>query len=190
MKYIQKMSTLKQSGTLTWRDFLIRATLVIVSVTIIVIALPRDNGVNFKIEQGRPWRNADFTAPFDFPIYKSDATVKKEQDSILRLYEPYYTYVQGQENKSIRQFTKEYGQGIPDLPADFISIIANRLHQLYTQGIMNTEDYQKLSRDTTAMIRIVHGKNASSMNITKVLSTVKAYEQLFADPMIATTKNS
>ena len=179
------MSTFKQSDTLSWRDFLIRAALVIVSVTIIVIALPRDNGVNFKIEQGRPWRNADFTAPFDFPIYKSDATVKKEQDSILRLYEPYYTYVQGQENKSIRQFTKEYGQGIPDLPADFISIIANRLHQLYTQGIMNTEDYQKLSRDTTAMIRIVHGKNASSMNITKVLSTVKAYEQLFADPVIA-----
>ena len=183
------MSTLKQSGTLTWRDFLIRATLVIVSVTIIVIALPRDNGVNFKIEQGRPWRHADFTAPFDFPIHKSDAVVKAEQDSILRLYEPYYTYTQGVESKAIRQFTKEYGQGIPDLPADFISIIANRLHQLYSQGIMNTEDYLKLSQDTTAMIRVVKGKNAISVSITKVLSTVKAYEQLFADPVIASHKD-
>ena len=85
------MSTLKQSDTLSWRDFLIRAALVIVSVTVIVITLPRDSDVNFKIEQGKPWRYADFTAPFDFPIYKSDAVVKAEQDSILRLYEPYYT---------------------------------------------------------------------------------------------------
>lgn len=179
------MSTLKQSDTLNWRDFMIRAALVIVSVVIIVVALPRDSDVNFKIEQGKPWRHADFTAPFDFPIYKSDAVVKAEQDSILRLYEPYYTYTQELESKYIRQFTKEYGQGIPDLPADFISIIANRLHQLYSQGIMNTDDYQKLSRDTAAMIRVVNGKNAVSVPITKVLSTVKAYEQLFADPAIA-----
>jgi len=179
------MSTLKQSDTLSWRDFLIRAALVIVSVTVIVITLPRDSDVNFKIEQGKPWRYADFTAPFDFPIYKSDAVVKAEQDSILRLYEPYYTYTQDQENKAVRQFTKEYSQGIPDLPSDFISIIANRLHQLYTQGIMNTDEYQKLSRDTSAMIRVVQGKNAVSVPITKVLSTVKAYELLFADPAIA-----
>jgi len=179
------MSTLKQSDTLSWRDFLIRAALVIVSVTVIVITLPRDSDVNFKIEQGKPWRYADFTAPFDFPIYKSDAVVKAEQDSILRLYEPYYTYTQDQENKAVRQFTKEYSQGIPDLPSDFISIIANRLHQLYTQGIMNTDDYQKLSRDTSAMIRVVQGKNAVSVPITKVLSTVKAYELLFSDPAIA-----
>ena len=179
------MSTLKQSDTLSWRDFLIRAALVIVSVTVIVITLPRDSDVNFKIEQGKPWRYADFTAPFDFPIYKSDAVVKAEQDSILRLYEPYYTYTQDQESKAVRQFTKEYSQGIPDLPSDFISIIANRLHQLYTQGIMNTDDYQKLSRDTSAMIRVVQGKNAVSVPITKVLSTVKAYELLFADPAIA-----
>ena len=182
------MSNLKLSAPLSWRDFLIRATLVIVSVAIIVITLPRDNGANFKIEQGKPWRYADFTAPFDFPIYKSDAVVKAERDSILRLYEPYYTYIQEQESKSIRQFTKEYGQGIPNLPADFISIIANRLHQLYAQGIMNTEDYQKLSRDTTTMIRIVRGKNAVSISIQRVLSTVKAYEILFADPAIASHK--
>ena len=179
------MSTFKLSGILSWRDFLIRAALVIVSVTIIVIALPRDNGVNFKIEHGKPWRHADFTAPFDFPIYKSDAVVKAEQDSILRMYEPYYTYVQDQENKAVRQFSKDYSQGIPDVPSDFISIIANRLHRLYAQGIMNTDEYLKLRRDTNTVIRIVHGKNAVSLSIKKVLSPLNAYEQLFSDPVLA-----
>ena len=178
------MSTFKLTETLPWRDFMIRAALVVISVTIIVIALPRDNGVNFKIEQGKPWRHADFTAPFDFPIYKSDALVKAQRDSILRLYEPYYTFNQEQEGKAVRQFSKDYGQGIPDVPADFISIIANRLRRLYGQGIMNVEDYQKLSRDTNNLIRIVHGKNAVSVSITKVLSPMTAYEQLFSDPIL------
>ena len=182
------MSTFKLTEPLTWRDFMIRAALVIVSAAIIVIALPRDNDVNFKIEQGKPWRHADFTAPFDFPIYKSDRVVKAEQDSVLRLYEPYYTLQQDQENKFVRQFSKDYGQGIPDVPADFISIIANRLHSLYGQGIMNVDDYQKLSRDTNTQIRIVHNKSAVSVPITKVLSPMTAYEQLFSDPMLADYK--
>ena len=182
------MSTFKLTEPLTWRDFMIRAALVIVSAAIIVIALPRDNDVNFKIEQGKPWRHADFTAPFDFPIYKSDRVVKAEQDSVLRLYEPYYTLQQDQENKFVRQFSKDYGQGIPDVPADFISIIANRLHSLYGQGIMNVDDYQKLSRDTNTQIRIVHNKSAVSVPITKVLSPMTAYEQLFSDPMLAEYK--
>ena len=182
------MSTFKLTEPLTWRDFMIRAALVIISAAIIVIALPRDNDVNFKIEQGKPWRHADFTAPFDFPIYKSDRVVKAEQDSVLRLYEPYYTLQQDQENKFVRQFSKDYGQGIPDVPADFISIIANRLHSLYEQGIMNVDDYQKLSRDTNTQIRIVHNKSAVSVPITKVLSPMTAYEQLFSDPMLADYK--
>ena len=178
------MSTFKRTNTLPWRDFMIRTALVVISVAIIVIALPRDNGVNLKIEQGKPWRYADFTAPFDFPIYKTDEAVKAERDSILRLYEPYYTYSQERENKAVRQFAKDYSQGIPDMPNDFISIIANRLHRLYSRGIMNTDEYLKLSRDTSAMIRIIHGKTAVSVPINKVLSSVSAYEQLFADPIL------
>ena len=179
------MSTFKLTDTLPWRDFMIRTALVIASVVIIVIALPRDNGVNLKIEQGKPWRYADFTAPFDFPIYKTDEAVRAERDSIQRLYEPYYTYSQERENKAVRQFAKDYSQGIPDMPNDFISIIANRLHRLYSQGIMSTDEYQKLSRDTSTMIRIIHGKTAVSAPINKVLSVVSAYEQLFADPILA-----
>lgn len=179
------MSYFKQTSSLPWRDFLIRTALVIISVVAIVAVLPRDNGVNFKIEKGKPWRYADFTAPFDFPIYKSDEVVQSERDSILKLYEPYYNYIQEQEAKAVRQFLKDYGQGIPDMSADFVSIIANRLRRLYSTGIMSTGDYQALRSDTTNMIRIVNGKNAVSARITSVMSTVSAYEKLFSDPMLA-----
>lgn len=177
------MSTIKATNNITWRDFLIRTALVIVSVTIIVAVLPRDHGVSFTIEKGRPWRYSDVTAPFDFPIYKSDEVINAERDSILRYYEPYYEFHQDQAAKSVRQFTKDYSQGIPDMPGDYISIIANRLNQLYSKGIMDNDDYKSLSRDTTAMLRIIRGKSAASAYVTKLLSTATAYKELLADPL-------
>ena len=177
------MNTIKATNNITWRDFLIRTALVIVSVTVIVAVLPRDNGVSFKIEKGRPWRYADFTAPFDFPVYKSDEVIRAERDSMLRFYEPYYEFHQEQAGMSVRQFTKDYSQGIPEMPGDYISIIANRLNTLYSQGIMDNDDYKKLSRDTTAMLRIVRGKSATSVLVTKLQSTATAYKQLLADPL-------
>ena len=167
---------------ITWRDFLIRAGLIICTVTIIVWAMPRDTRTHFKIEKGRPWVYADLKAPFDFPIYKSEEAVKAERDSLLKEYEPYFNHYKETEDKQIRQFVKDYNQGIPGLPADYISLIANRLRSLYKQGIMSTSDFSMVNSDTTRTIRMVSGKTATSMTVTNVLSTVTAYEQLFSDP--------
>ena len=75
---------------LKWRDILIRTALIITTVAIVVWAMPNDNRSYFHVEQGKPWKYADFTAPYDFPIYKSEAAINEERDSALRQYEPYY----------------------------------------------------------------------------------------------------
>ena len=171
---------------ISWRDLLVKTALVVVSVVIIVWAMPREaSSINFKAEVGKPWRYADLTAPFDFPVYKSEARVQAERDSLLKDFEPYYNLKKDMEVAQVRQFVKDYSDGIPGLSADYISIIANRLHRLYQAGIMQSGEYNMLSVDTTKNIRIVTGKNAVNVLITNVYSTVSAYEQLFADPMLA-----
>ena len=178
------MNSFKQTDNTWWRQLLLKAALVIGSVILIVWAMPRDGNSNYKVEIGKPWRYADFTAPFDFPIYKSEETIKRERDSLIKEFEPYYRYDKDVEGRMVRQFAKDYVNGIPGLPGDYISIIANRLHRLYSQGIMNSTEYNKLSNDTMAVIRVVNGKNAASTSVTKVFSTVGAYEQLFSDPVL------
>ena len=59
-----------------WQNLLIRVLLIVGTISLIVWAMPRDKESNFKIERGKPWRYADFTAPFDFPIYKSAELVQ------------------------------------------------------------------------------------------------------------------
>ena len=179
------MGSFNIKDDLSWRDILIRLGLVIGTVIIIVWLMPRSNEFSFNVEKGRPWIYSDLSAPFDFPIYKSDEVVSKERDSLMKLYEPYYLIDKEVEGREIRQFNKDYSNGIPGLSNDYLSIIANRLRDLYAQGIMNTAEYNDLHQDTTRMIRIIDGKNASSKAITSVNSVISAYEQIFLDEMLA-----
>ena len=171
-----------------WRNLLIKVSLVAATVSLIVWAMPRDSSTNFKIEKGKPWRYSDFTAPFDFPIYKSEELVQKERDSLLKEFEPYYNFDKQVEPAQMKQFRQDYANGIPGVPAQDMEIIIARLHQFYSQGIMNSSEYNELRADTTKIIRIVNGKNATSIASSKIYSTVGAYEQLFLDPRLAEYK--
>ena len=179
------MSSFNIKNDVTWRDFLIRSAFIIVTVVIIVWMMPRSSNISFKIERGKPWTYSDLKAPFDFPIYKSDEVVKAERDSLMQQYEPYYLFNDDVVTKQIRQFVKDYNNGIPGLSKDYISIVANRLRSLYAQGIMNSSEYARLNKDTTRNIRVINGKDAISTAITKVHSVVSAYEQIFLDESLA-----
>ena len=169
----------------TWRNLVMRAVLIIASVGLIVWAMPHDNRSYYHIEKGKPWKYADFTAPFDFPVYKSDEVIKAEKDSLMKGYEPYYQYHEGKETEMVKRFQKDYAEGIPGLGPEYINIISNRLHSLYQQGIMSPAEYSELRADTARMIRVVNGKQANSVSVMEIYSSKTAYEQLFHDEALA-----
>ena len=183
------MSSLNLKDNNRWREFLIYAALVVTTVAITVWAMPHDSSSIYHIEQGRPWKYGELTAPFDFAVMKSDEVIQHERDSALKHYEPYYRYQEDTERKMVKKFTADYADGITGVPDDYISIISNRLHSLYQQGIMESKEYEELRADTTAMISIVSKKQASSVSILEVYSAKKAYEQLFMDEKIAAMRN-
>ncbi len=179
------MSSLNLKENVVLRDIVIRSALVIVTVVIVVWALPHETSSIFHMEQGKPWKYSEFTAPFDFPILKSEAVIKHERDSLMRQYEPYYKRNEDTEAKMVRKFTTDYADGIPGVPTAYMGIISNRLHSLYQQGIMESKEYDELRRDTASMIRVVSKKQASSVSIMEVYSAKTAYEQLFQDEKLS-----
>jgi putative nucleotidyltransferase with HDIG domain len=170
---------------LHWRDILTSSILIITTITIVVWSMPHDNRSYFHVEQGKPWKYADFTAPFDFPIYKSESVIRAERDSALSQYEPYYKYIHATGQQMVQKFRSDYPEGIPDLPASYMTVISNRLQSLYQQGIIDQKDYTELLDDTTTMIRIVNDKQASSVSVMEIYSPKQAYEQLFQDEKLS-----
>lgn len=170
---------------LKWRNFLSRTLLVLITVLLIVWALPRNESKQFRYDIGKPWMYGSFIAKFDFPIYKTDETIKEQEDSLLETYQPYYNYDPSVEKKQVSKFLADYQNGIPGLPHNYVRLIADRLHRLYQAGIMDTPEYNEAYRDSTSQVRLVSGNSAQSISLGCVYSTLSAYEQLFIDEQIA-----
>ena len=178
------------TSSVNWSRLLMYLVRMVVTVSVIVFFLPRNSGPPVRYAIGKPWMYSSLIAKFDFPIYKTEATIKEEQDSIAEAFEPYYNYDPKVEQQQIKRFAEKYKGGIPGLPQGFTATITDRLHRLYQAGIMNAPEYSKIMRDTTSMIRIVNGKKAFSTEITCVYSTMTAYERLFTDPKLAAVRQA
>ena len=179
------MEKFYSSRKLKWRNFLSRTLLVLITVLLIVWALPRNESKQFRYDIGKPWMYGSFIAKFDFPIYKTDEAIKEQEDSLLETYQPYYNYDPAVEKKQVSKFLADYQNGIPGLPHNYVRLIADRLHRLYQAGIMDTPEYNEAYRDSTSQVRLVSGNNAQSISLGCVYSTLSAYEQLFIDEQIA-----
>lgn len=179
------MEKFYSSRKLKWRNFLSRTLLVLITVLLIVWALPRNESKQFRYDIGKPWMYGSFIAKFDFPIYKTDETIKEQEDSLLETYQPYYNYDPAVEKKQVSKFLADYQNGIPGLPHNYVRLIADRLHRLYQAGIMDTPEYNEAYRDSTSQVRLVSGNSAQSISLACVYSTLSAYEQLFIDEQIA-----
>ena len=171
-----------------WRNALSRTLLILISVAIIVWFLPRNSGPQFRYDIGKPWMYGSFITKFDFPIYKTDEAIKAERDSLADQFEPYYAYATEVEKEKVAEFKNDFKNGIPGLSYDYVNTIADRLHRIYQAGIMASPEYSEISKDSTNMVRIVSGKNASSLMINCIYSTIGAYEQLLEDEKLAPQK--
>ena len=172
---------------------MVRAALVVVTTLVIVWFMPRDRRLNFRIETGRPWHYNDLTAMFDFPVYKSDSTIQRERQEALRAYEPYYLLQKDIAATQVRRFMQEFGreqvtgghdQAVAHLNSDYKRIIANRLNDLYSDGIVDTKEPIGLAEDSTRTLRRIDGKDVVSIAGSGIHTAREAYEQILRDPLL------
>ncbi len=64
----------------------------LVSALILILFFPEGGKFKYEYQKGKPWMHEVLVAPFDFPIYKSEADLSAEKDSILKNYAPYFNY--------------------------------------------------------------------------------------------------
>lgn len=167
-----------------------RVSLVVLTVILIVWFLPRGEGRLFHYDEGRPWAYGELIAKFDFPVFKTEEALQAERDSVVNNFQPYYNKDTDIGKREVQKFLNTYKGGLPGIPLQYISIIANKLVGFYERGIMEPQDYATIAKDTMRQLRIVEGKEAISTNIKGVISTIGAYEQLFQDPALEPMKST
>ena len=176
------MSLIGRKEAKYWHNLLMRVWITALTVAIIVWFLPRDSdSKRYNYDVGKPWMYQSFIAQFDFPIYKSEDAIKQEQDSILKELMPYYNYDPTREKKELESFNKDFSSELTGLSHHYRAIIIDRIHRLYSAGIMNTPEYNAIAHDSTNMVKVVDGKSATPIEIGCMYSTMSAYEALLKD---------
>ena len=72
----------------------------VILAAVIVLIFPRyNNAFRYHFEVGKPWGYATLTADFDFPIYKTDDQLAREQKQLLSSFTPCYKYIRDKQRQ-------------------------------------------------------------------------------------------
>ena len=176
------MEHMKKKKRFSRRDILYKSLLFVATVTLIVYFLPRDGKFNYQFDINKPWKYGQLIATFDFPIYKDDAVVNREQDSLLASFQPYYLLDKQVEKDAIAKLKENYHTHLKGiLPSvDYLRYIERTLKEIYGEGIVSTENIQELHKDSTSAIMIIDDKLANSKPTDHIYTVKKAYEYLLS----------
>jgi putative nucleotidyltransferase with HDIG domain len=165
--------------------------IIFITATIILISLfPRGGKFKYEYHKGKPWMHEVLVAPFDFPIYKSEADLNAQKDSLLSRYAPYFNYnpKNGIEQKTrFRQtfvnywnyFTRTYPKLInTDDKFAIEQHVASLLDVVYKKGIAELpEDYGSLTKRTSSIIQ-VRDNVAEESDLDNIFTQKRAYEYI------------
>nr|WP_297163627.1 HDIG domain-containing metalloprotein [uncultured Dysgonomonas sp.] len=155
-------------------------TFFIFAIILIAYFSPRESKVSYNESEGKPWRYGLVTAPFDFPIYKDEAQLEQERDSILKEYIPYYSVDKFRSERAITLFTNDAQAA--ETPAAYIQYVQRKMKEIYQAGLISATDYDKLEDSNLKQLYLINEDNVATIrNVNSFYTSKLAYEKLIND---------
>ena len=162
----------------SYKDILYKSIVYIAAVVLIVSFMPSDGKFNYQFDKGKPWRYGQLVATFDFPIYKDENTVKQEEDSVLKLFQPYYDLDPEVYNQQLMKLQTNDGHLLHVPNAYYLKHIEQTLATVYQRGIISNADADSIARWGVSGIQVVERNMASTRKANEVFTVKEAYEYL------------
>ena len=174
------MRSFKTNQRFSYKNLIYKSLIFIATVSVIVYFLPNEGKFNYQFDINKPWKYGLLQASFDFPIYKNDIQVQKEQDSILADYQPYFQIDKEAEKNVLSKLREDYNKTLRhSLPGtDYVRYIDRTLKALYEDGIIAGNDLKRMEEDSIIAIRLVDKNVATSRFIDQLYTVKEAYEYL------------
>ncbi len=172
----------------------VRIFLFIISIVIVTYLLPKTGKFAYEYQNGTPWKHQALIAPFDFPIYKTQADLNEETNAALRNHRPYFELDTSLVLQIKKQFVKDYQQFIvdnqskyPNLAKNYAqdttyfaliqnSIISN-LEEIYEQGIILLPD-DNADAPPSFELMLIKGPYVEPYELSELEQRTSAYKKL------------
>lgn len=165
--------------TLSRRSFLTVACTLLVSVVTLIYFLPRESKFGYVYELNKPWHYPQLIASYDFVIYKTDDEVKRERDSVVRQFVPYYRVDSLVAEKQITALRKDFYAGkFRGIPVYYLPRLVENLRQIYARGILDVSDYEGFLKGDSHVLRLIRGQEATTGEVENFFTIRTAYDYL------------
>lgn len=169
----------KRTDTSRW---MMKLLLVVISTTLVVYFMPREDEFGYKYEEGKPWNYGLLIADSKFPILKSDSLLQSEQERAERNFQPYYLVNQSvRDTMKRRLYTKEIGEqyGTAQQRHLYVKHIAAMLDTIYQRGVLSIDDYAQLTEvKRHRQIRMLSDNMARSEYLSRIFTPRTAYRYI------------
>ena len=174
------MNNTNNHKVFSYKDLLYKCLIFIVTVSVITYFMPKEGKFNYEFDINTPWKYGLLQASFDFPIYKNEQQVQKEQDSLLAYYQPYFTVDKNVEKNILAKLREDYSHKLKFfLPStDYYRHIERTLKHVYEKGILSHHDAQLLATDSIQSALLVEKNVATSQDVNQMFTEKGAYEYL------------
>ena len=164
---------------------LIVALMMMAGVILIALSLPHNTeqmDTLLSHEVGKPWRNPTLIAPFDIPIEFDEQTKKEITDSVDANFVHLYKHNNQLGDQKVVLLNKALSNQ-PSLPASVRYQVVNQLAQIYLDGIIDNDAYEKIKAGKMTQVSILDGTESTAISTAQMHSVKQAYAQI--DSMLA-----
>ncbi len=154
----------------------LRVLLFVGSVALVYECIPHQaTHFDRQFMLGKPWPHELLTAEFDFPIYKDESELKREQDSVMRHFVPYFAIDQRMGDTQVEKLM----QTDTHLSKISKNRIAKAMRDIYAVGIMQAKDQRELEAYGITRISLIDSNLvAHEINFGSVYTIRTAYDAL------------
>ncbi|MCT4589079.1 MAG: HDIG domain-containing protein [Carboxylicivirga sp.] len=176
-----------------------RLVLFLISITLITYLLPKTGKFAYEFQTGAPWKHQALIAPFDFPIYKTQAELLEETNLAVKNHRPYFemdTLVmaanQEQFKKDFKNFINLNKNKYPLLNKPYKnnasyfnyidSLIDSNLESLYKKGIILLPE-ANMDAQPNFELMLIKGAFVEPYELAELEQSIGAYKKLISSAL-------
>ncbi|RLD47310.1 MAG: phosphohydrolase [Bacteroidetes bacterium] len=173
-------------------NFFYKIIMFVLAAVITVFILPHSNKFKYEFQKGEPWKHRSLIAEFDFPVYKTDAKINFEKDSVLKTAKPYYILNSDILQSVLNEVNKDFETLFSNIPEEeknnhkfklfkdsLVSGFNKTIKIIYQKGIIEPLPSDFHSEKGSPKIYVLTNNIADLKEYNEFYSSKQAYNIIF-----------
>ncbi len=159
-----------------------RAVVVLVSIALLVIFIPRGASTHYDFSIGKPWYDSPIIAKETFPLLKSDSLLNAELSNAKKSFKPIFEMNPQVKTTQISNFMKDFDASLgTSVPQEYKRFLIVKLAEVYEAGILSAKDYDGLKKQQSSAITISVKNEGREQPVKNLCTRKTAYERIMQE---------